>query len=904
MCHITASAGTASNKFRLPKNVIPSKYTLRLKPDLVNFVFSGEETIDVTVTEATSQVVLNAKELEIQEAYACLPSGTRLTGAISLDQANELVTISFAGVLGKGEWQLALKFRGILNDKLRGFYRSFWTDKDGNKHAIATTQFESTDARRAFPCFDEPEFKATFKVTLVVDEDMVALSNGHIVRQEVIDDGIRFIQAPGPDYKRKKEVEFAETMKMSTYLAAFCVGRFVSSDPVFVNGKELRVWTTPGKENLTAFALKSAAFGLDWYERYFRIPYPGGSKIDFIAIPDFEAGAMENLGLITFREESLLIDEKTATQGELERVDEVVKHELAHMWFGDLVTMRWWNGLWLNESFATYMSHKCMAAEYPQWHVFDGFGMSRGAALRLDSLKSTHPIECPVNHPDEVQELFDLISYEKGCSVLYQLDTFIGEDVFQNGIARYLKKHSYGNTETHDLWDALEEACRKARLDVPVRSLMDAWVFTAGHPVVEVAEGDADGFIVLSQKQFQFLPEGEGATFPVPLTLSVKVAGKLEKHKLILTGKRQTVFVGKGFDYVVANAGGTGCFRVTYSAALAKRLTADVQNTLSVIERFNLVNDTWASVRAGLVSTPEYLDVVKLFAGETNPNVWSIILGSLATLHSILPLTARVALEGKIRALVRPTFDRLGWTPAPGEDIHTRQLRGSLLGTLGTIGKDSEIQNKAAELFAAWKADRTAIDSNLVPSVIGIVAYTGDSSRYDEFKALLQAAATPQEENRFLSALAGFRDIELLKRTLSSTLSGEVRTQDAPFLLASLIRNDVCAEEAWRFLKDNWQKVTETYPDAMVARVCGAVTALDRPELETDVQSFFAEHKVKSGEMAVAQALEQLRINVSLRERESLKLANHLVPAAPLAAVTPAAPEPPRASDQADGFAQ
>jgi puromycin-sensitive aminopeptidase len=869
------SAKTKKGRFRLPRTVVPSRYEIGLMPDLENFTFTGHETIAVTVLKPVKKIVLNAKDLKIAAAFVTNDSGTRLDGTVKLSDKLEQATISFAGTVGAGEWKLNLMFSGQLNDKLRGFYRSFWTDKDGTKHALATTQFEATDARRAFPCFDEPEFKATFKVSLLVDQHLTALSNAPVVR--VTDN---FVGCACDGGHTKKLVEFDETMKMSTYLVAFCVGEFVSSKPVFVNGKELRIWTVPGKEHLTGFALRSAAFGLDWYEKYFRIPYPGGKKIDFIAIPDFEAGAMENLGLITFREESLLLDEQTATQGERERVDEVVKHELAHMWFGDLVTMRWWNGLWLNESFATYMSHKCMDAEYPEWHVFDGFGISRAAALRLDGLKSTHPIECPVNHPDEVQELFDLISYEKGCSVLYQIDTFIGQEVFQNGIAAYLAKHSYGNTETHDLWDALEQACREAKLDIPVRKIMDAWVFTAGHPVVEVSEGEADGFVTLSQRQFQFLPEGEGSLFPVPITLRVKSGERVETLKFLFEGKEQSVFVGKGYDYVVVNAGGTGCYRVTYSGKLAAKLTADVGKTLSVIERFNLVNDTWSSVRAGRVSAVDYLKVVELFAGETDPNVWSILLGSLSALHAILPEAARPAMKALVRNLVRPTFDRLGWAPAPGEDVHTRQLRGSLLGTLGTIGADAAVQAKAGELYAAWKTDRSAIDSNLVPSVIGIVAYTGDTARYDEFKAMFKSAATPQDENRFLDALSGFRVPELLRRTLESTLNGEVRTQDSPFLLASLIRNEVIGPEAWSFLKANWEKVNKTYPEAMIPRVCGAVTALDTPELEADVKAFFAEHKVKMGEMAIAQALEALRINVSLRQRDSQKLADHLVPPA------------------------
>ncbi len=917
MCMKTANGGNGSasvKNFRLPQTVVPSRYDITLEPDLKAFTFCGFETIEIDVTEPTSKIVINSKEIAIQEVYVEDASGTRLVGTVDVDAKTgdagdpetELATITFAGVLGKGSWKLFCRFTGQLNDKLKGFYRSFWKDDKGEKHPIATTQFESTDARRAFPCFDEPEFKATYKVTLVVDENLAAISNGRILSTHSLS-----------SKQGKKAVCFAETMKMSTYLVCFIVGEFVSSEPVLVNGKELRVWCVPGKEKLTGFALRSAAFSLDWYEKYFRIPYPGGDKIDFIAIPDFASGAMENLGCITFRETALLADEATATHAELERVAVVVKHELAHMWFGDLVTMRWWNGLWLNESFATFMENKCLHAWRPEWKVWDGFGLSRAAAARVDSLKSTHPIESPVVHPDDAQELFDVISYEKGCSTLYQIEQFIGEEVFRDGISAYLKKHSYGNTETHDLWDALEESCRAHGLDIPVRKIMDAWVFTAGHPVVEVESTDADGFVKLSQRAFQFLPaEGKENTtlWPVPVTLKVKGAdGTCETKKFLLEGKSQKVFVGEGFQWVVVNAGGSGFYRVRYGKDLALKLTANVQENLSVIERFNLVNDSWACVRARIASAPDYLSTISLFAGETDPNVWAIILGSLRTMHSLMAGAHRQAVKQVVRDLVKPTADKLGWVPAADESVQTKQLRGSVMSVMGTIGKDEAVRAKAKELFASWKKDKATVDANVVPAIVGILAWNGDKSLYDEFFTMSKDAKTPQEVQRFLFALAGFRDTALLDKTIAAALSEEVRSQDAPYLFASLIGNEYCGEAAWKFMVANWDKMVKAYPENGVVRMCGAVSALDTPELEKEVVAFFAKTKVTAGEMAVAQALEQLRINVLLRENETPKLQAHLAAAVPAAFAQPVtvgggAPntgvsDPPKASSQADGHA-
>ncbi|MBS2005536.1 MAG: M1 family metallopeptidase [Cyanobacteria bacterium SZAS TMP-1] len=883
--HESDGSSSVEKAFRLPKNIVPTNYVIELTPDLEKFTFSGTVAIEVDVLSPAAEVKINAKELEISEFYAVNAGETRHNGVVSIDHDTEIATISFQGKLGAGKWVLHSTFTGILNDKLKGFYRSIWTDAQGKKHTIATTQFESTDARRAFPCFDEPEFKATFDVTLIVPAELTALSNGAITSTTPVDGG-------------KKRVTYERTMKMSTYLVCFCIGEFVSSQPVLVNGIEVRIWAVPGREHMMSFPLAAAAYATDHYEKYFEIPYPGGKKIDHIAIPDFASGAMENLGLITYRETSLLLDEKTATHAERNRVAVVVLHELAHMWFGDLVTMAWWNGLWLNESFATFMENLCLSHWKPEWHIWDEFGLSRAAASRVDALRSTHPIESPVNHPDDAKELFDVISYEKGCSVLYQLHQFIGAENFRRGISAYLKKHSYGNTETHDLWDALEEACKQADPvhPIPVRKIMDAWVFTAGHPVVEVATSDMAGFVKLSQRPFKFLPDGATTLWPVPITMRIKGKDGVSEKKFLLEEAEQTVYVGEDYDWVVVNSGGSGFYRVSYDKALAAKLATKVQENLSAIERFNLVNDSWACVKAGLISTTDYLEMVKLFASEEDPNVWAIVLGSLSTLHSLVKDETgnpyRSNLQQIVRDLVSPTLNRLTFTPAEGESVHTRQLRGTLMGTLGTIGEDAAVQAKAVELFNSWKADKQSVDANIVPAIVSILAYKGDQNRYDEFHNISRTATSPQEVQRFLFALARFRDEKLLDSTIAKCLTDDVRTQDAPSLFATVLMNEVAAANAWKFLKDNWQTMVARYPENGVVRMVGAVTGLDTPELEAEVKDFFAKNPVKAGEMATAQALEQLRINVAMRERETGRLQAHLLKAVAPAAVPVAAGAP------------
>ena len=759
MCrkHHKGGSSKVEKAFRLPKSVVPTNYAIELTPDLEKFTFSGHVAIEVDVLSPVCEVKINAKELEIADFHAVNAGETRHNGTVSIDHDSEIATISFAGKLGAGKWVLHSTFTGTLNDKLKGFYRSIWTDAQGGKHTIATTQFESTDARRAFPCFDEPEFKATFDVTLIVPEKLTALSNGAIVSTTPVDGG-------------KKKVNYERTMKMSTYLVCFIVGEFVSSQPVLVNGIEVRVWCVPGKEHMTAFPLAAAAFATDWYEKYFEIAYAGGKKIDHIAIPDFASGAMENLGLITYRETSLLLDDKTATHAERNRVAVVVLHELAHMWFGDLVTMRWWNGLWLNESFATFMENLSLSHWKPEWHIWDEFGLSRAAASRVDALRSTHPIESPVNHPDEAAELFDVISYEKGCSVLYQLHEFIGAENFRRGIAAYLKKHAYGNTETHDLWDALEESCKQADPvhPIPVRKIMDAWVFTAGHPVVEVSAAEMAGFVKLTQRPFQFLPDGKATLWPVPVSMRIKAkGGSLEEKKFLLEGAEQTVYVGEDFDFVVVNAGGSGFYRVSYDKGLAAKLVAQVQENLSAIERFNLVNDSWACVRAGLMPTTEYLEMVKTFASEEDPNVWAIVFDSLNKLHTLVKDEAgkpyRSNLQKVVRDLCTPTLNKLTFVASPSDTVQTRQLRGAIMTTLGTIGEDASVQAKAASLFESSKADKQSVDANIVPAIVSILAYKGDAKRYDEFSKLSRSATSPQEVQRFLFSLARFRDEKLLE---------------------------------------------------------------------------------------------------------------------------------------------
>ena len=917
--------------YRLPTTVIPERYHIVLTPDLEKFVFGGVETIRIRIKEPTNTITLNANELAIQTAFLTDSHGTKLEGAVELDSEHQFARITFTEVLNSGECDLNLSFTGELNDKLNGFYRSFYTHPTLGLRPMATTQFETADARKAFPCFDEPLAKAKFTIEVVIPADLEAISNAAVAKVEHVDpyaDSSSIPDATGDSRplnvvnvtRKLKRVSFEETELMSTYLVALCVGDFVPSEKVTTAcGIDLRVWATPGKEHLKSFALKVAKHGVEFYSKKFGVPYGFGKKIDFIAVKNFAAGAMENPGAITFRETDLLIDEKTATISELKRVAEVVLHELAHMWFGDLVTMVWWTWLWLNESFATFMALVCLDDLFPEWHVIDDFAQRRAAAFRLDSLKSTHPIECPVHRPEECDELFDLISYEKGCSILYMIYCYMGREHFLAGVSAYLKKFSYGNAEGHDFWDSLQEVADAQSLNLPIRQIMDAWVLTPGHPVIEVTSSAAKGSITLTQRDFKFLADAvSDSIWPTPVHMRIKSdKGEVSEQVILLTEKTKTVALGK-FQSVVVNANGNGFFRVVYAPELLSKLTEEVQD-LTVVERFNLVNDTWSAVRAGMVSSVDYLDLVKLFSRETDPNVWDIIIGSLRSLYKLLPEATQPFFARTVRDLTMPTYYRLGWEPKEGEDVQTRELRGSIIGVIGTLGKDPQVQAKAARMFKRWKLQRATavpkkvssswalsalshvghtlaerfcrlwvveqwgeeqdLDPNVLPAVIGILASIGDEKRFDEFFALFQAAKdkNPQDENRFMSSLAKFDDPELYRRATQLALSEHIRSQDAPSFLASILastRSDK-SNHAWEFVQKNWDAMVKAYPTNGVVRLAGATTALDTPEMEQEVIAFLAAHPIESGTMAISQALEQLRVNVALRQRESQKLVRY-----------------------------
>ena len=850
----------ASNPHRLPSSVVPSHYRIKLEPDLEKATFIGSVEIEVEVNNPTDTIQMNAADLAIQSARVVDSVGSNTEVAdIFLDAEMERLTLSFDSQISPGPHTIVAEFTGVLNDQLHGFYRSTFTDDDGVDHTIATTQFESTHARRAFPCFDEPAFKASYGVTLIVPSEQFAVSNGPIISETDLKNG-------------QREVVFEDTMVMSTYLVAFIVGPFEATDPVDVNGVPLRIVHPIGKGHLTDYSLEAGAFALEFFSKYYGIPYPG-QKLDMVAVPDFAFGAMENLGCITYREVLLLVDKDRSTEPELLRIADVIAHEIAHMWFGDLVTMEWWNGIWLNEAFATFMATMASDNFNRDWGRWNQFSLERSMAFDVDSLKNTRPIEIEVNSPVDAEGMFDLLTYEKGGSVLRMLEQFLGEEEFQDGISYYLNKHKYANTETNDLWDAIEHVTNQ-----PARRIMDSWIFQRGYPLVSASVSEDGSTIHLEQDRFLYTRDdtNDATIWSVPVVLKVGSGSGVSEIRYLLEEKSSEVKLDSPADWVVVNAGGSGFFRARYTKDMLKSISSSMFSNLSSIERYGLVNDTWSSVMAGRTSAADFLEFARSFKLETDLDVWTVLSGCLSGLEKLVEGEAENQYRAVVRDLAQPGLDRLGWEPGDTDSPRDLELRGLFIRLLANVGNDDLALENAGDLHDSYLRDAGSVEPNMAAAVTGVVASKGDTAKYDLFLKKYRNPSTPQEERRYQSALSAFPGEAEMKRTLAMTLDGTVRTQDAPYLLAVCMRNKYQGHLAWDFVKENWDKINEAFPSNSIVRMLSGVTSLSQDEQAADVLEFFENHDVPQGQLTLQQTLEKLGVNVAFRERESTSFSESL----------------------------
>ena len=838
---------------RLPGGVVPRHYAIELEPDLEAATFAGSVAIDIEVTEPSGAIVLNAAELSIVSAQLDSTGDEAVELDFALDEESERLTLSRrdgGGEFAAGPARLDIAFTGVLNDQLHGFYRSTYTDATGATHTIATTQFESTDARRAFPCFDEPALKATFATTLVVNEGLLAVSNAAETGREPLDDG-------------RVRVRFAPTMVMSTYLVAFVVGPLEATEAIDCGGVPVRVVHRPGRGDQTGFALDVAAHALQWYSDYYGLPYPS-DKLDLVAIPDFAFGAMENLGCVTFREVLLLVDEAAASQPELQRVAEVINHELAHMWFGDLVTMAWWEGIWLNEAFATFMETACTDAYRPDWLVWSTFCRSRASAFSTDALGNTRAVEYPVHSPAEAEDMFDVITYEKGAALVRMLEQYLGAEAFRAGVRLYLRRHAHANTVTADLWDALAEATGQ-----PVRQIMEGWILQGGHPAVSATATEHG--VEVAQRHFTLDPaRADGRSWVVPLRLRVQdPLGDRQELRLLLDQPRRTLTIGE-VTPVTPNSGASGFYRDEVGAGALAAVAAAGPGDRNASERHGLIDDAWAATVAGNLDAPTFLDLVlRGFAGERDLTVWQAIAGTLAHLRRLLDADAARRFCELAVGVSDAAATEVGLDPPPsgGEDERTGELRATLV----------RLRGATADHAATIEACRQRLDHpdpTLAAAALSVVAAHGDAADFARIRLRFEKAADPQTEQRHLAALADFGDAGLVLTILEGTLDSSVRTQDGPYLIRRALTNPRCGTGAWNFLAEHWDRLLDIFPtNYSLARMLEGVTALDRSELAAEVHDFMAAHPLPQGAKQVAQHLERLDINVALRARESDRLA-------------------------------
>jgi aminopeptidase N len=852
---------TVASAQRLPELASPENYQLTFTPNFGTDKFTGEETIRVRVVKPTTQLVLNSADIEFQSATVTSGGATQ-TAKVTLDKEKEMVTLAFDKEIPAGTASLHIQYTGILNSELRGFYLG--KDKEGRKYAV--TQFEATDARRAFPSFDEPAYKATFDVTVVADKGLSALSNGRVLSDK---------PGPSPD---QHTVKFATSAKMSSYLVALAVGNFEYVEGS-ADGIPIRVWGPPGSKPYSGYALEVAEQCMKYYNKYFGIKYPF-EKLDMIGLPDFAAGAMENTGLITYREVILQLDDKNASVGLHKEVALVIAHEMAHQWFGDLVTMKWWDDIWLNEGFATWMESKAVAAWKPEWHLDLDDVEGTVQALNVDSLKNTRPIHQAAETPGEIQELFDGIAYGKTAAVLRMLEAYLGAESFRQGVDAYLKQHEYANATAGDFWSTLTTVSKK-----PVDQVMPTFVNQGGAPMVSTQTQCASGAetVTLAQKRYFYdrslFEQGNDQLWQVPVCMKEGQTDGAGKVKCVVLKQRQEAFKLDGCGpWVMVNAGGNGYYRSGYAGDAVRAMSHDLEKDLTPAERIVLLSDSWAAVRVGEQQIGDYLALAEGLKSDRTRAVLEALTGQLDYIGEKLVTDAdRASYEHWVRRLLAPAAQELGWSAKPGEGDETKELRARVMFTLGHAGNDPEVLAEARKLTEQALENPAAVDHTMAFTVFRLAAINGDAALYDRILAKLNSKeATPEEYYLYFQTLAEFRDPALLQRTLDLAVSPAVRSQDSLGLIAAVMQNPAGTRPAWDFVRAHWGDIEKVGGGFTSGEVVASTSAFCDAGLRDEVQDFFATHKVPTAERRLKQAIERMNYCVDLKARQTPQLSSWL----------------------------
>ncbi len=866
VCSLLACAGTLAQ--RLPDNVVPDSYDLKFEPNLSNATFAGDELIHVHLQKATTSIVLNSAELEFKEAWIG-SADFKQAAAVTKDEKNETATLTIPSVVPAGAAEIHLRFTGILNDKLRGFYLS-----QTARRRYAVTQFEATDARRAFPCFDEPAYKAVFRIALVVDRGDTAISNGKIISD-----------TPGPG-NGKHTLQFSDSPKMSTYLAAMMVGDFACISGA-ADGIPIRVCAVPEKKDLLSFALLSAENILKFYDTYFQTKYPY-QKLDIIAFPDFSAGAMENIAAITYRETLLTIDDKNASVDAHQAVVAALAHEMAHMWFGDLVTMRWWDDVWLNEGFATWMSYKPMEAFKPEWHAERGEIQEIAAALTTDSIASVRPIRAKAETPAEIATLFDGIAYGKAASVLRMVEAYVGTDVFQKGANAYLEKHAYGNATSEDFWNQMAATSEK-----PVDGIMLGFIQESGAPLVTLLKSECGIKVVyvgrhkkkvpitqvtLSQERYfadaARLKEGSPEIWQIPVSL--RPEGAKDVTYVLLAQRQQTFEVPGCAPWVYTNAGGRGYYRSAYDAATLAKISAELQTTFSPEERIRFLADEWSMVRVGRLNIGDYLDTLDKMKSESTRALADAVMNRFQDIHdTIVSAADRVAFEKWVRDLLRPMATELGETPTPGEPDDKRGLRADVFAVLATEGRDPKVLARSRLLAEQYMQDPNSVEAGLAGNALSVSALEGNAELYDRYLEHLKTAKTPEEYYNYLGALSQFSSPQLAKRTMDLALSSDVKNQDL-FFIGGLLSNFDTQAAAWELIKSNFSAIKDKAGESLSPGFAALAGSFCDEKLRDDAQEFFASQNLPGSERPLQNAKDTVNACIELRSLQQANLTAYL----------------------------
>jgi len=812
-------------------------YDIQFEPIFTNFTFNGIEIITLTTT-TTNIFTLNSSELEIKNCHL-IHKGKTIKAKSILDKKKETLTHQVSKKIS-GRIKICIEFTGILNDRLLGFYRSKYKDTSGRTKHLATTQFEAADARRAFPCWDEPAIKATFDVSLLVEKHMTAISN--------------MPEKAKKNVNSKILVEFERTPIMSTYLLYLGVGEFEFLHDNLRNIK-IRVVTTKGNKKKAKLSLDLTKKFLSEYEKYFGIKYPL-PKLDMIAIPDFAAGAMENWGAITFRETILLYDPKTSSTRTKQYIAEVISHEIAHQWFGNLVTMKWWNDLWLNESFATFMATKIVDKFYPEWDYWDQFlDDAMSTAMSLDSLKSSHPIDVKVNHPSEIRSIFDSISYDKGGCILRMLEHFVGKKNFQNGLKKYLKKHQYSNAQGSDLWNAIGDVSKQ-----PVAKMMKTWINQIGFPLVSVTRKNS----TLLLKQSRFLLEetksSKSGTWSIPLIIE---EGDSRTKKLMIKKSEQSKLKHKDRNFII-NPGRTGFYRVQYDDSTLENLSLLIdEKIIDYVDRWSLQNDYFAQVVSGKKNVHSYLDFTSAYYDEDN---YISSLSLAHNLYSLYTISHKEKFSDELRQhainFLGTIIDRLGWDKKRNEPHTNALLRSFAIVGLGKLG-DKQVITEAESRFNKFLKTPNSLPADLQESVFSLVAWNGNESVYKKFMQLYKKASSQEEKLRFLAALCSFKQKKLLLKTLQFTLGPDVRSQNIQMPIMRITSNIYGKDFMWLWLKKNWKKIVNKagIGNPLLNRVVASIGQVVVSKQEKEIRKFFKENPVRGTERTLEQTLERVRVH-------------------------------------------